>query len=523
MDHAKDFKPKLLYSTVSWEQNLSFVPPLLCCTFVGPSGQHHPAISIIFSKAGGPRPCHAGGLSMALGTEQCAVCGRSAVGTCPLCRKVGYCSRSCQKLDWLEDHATLCDAPQLALNGQQVEGPKDPKEEKSLSQEVELWRLEVERLWVELRDEESLDHLSELQPLLTDAEQLRKQGQVSCWLVPRSELQLGQQAILVTAPHSMALLRDGQAPHLKEGHTAEIAYGIAKHLDCSCLTWSFPERRRTELLWRVSKRINEQRGEEGQLGQLLDPRNRDPNFLATGELHQNTWFQQMTRALEHIQSHDQLNPWTSTFIEDMERNHGNGRKLKTLHIDVHGCQDPPTTPSHLTIGLGAMCFHAVDLGDTDAFKDAVFFGEALYQEFYRVLTKAHVSYRLRPADALLVRVAAPGPGEDECPRFSGAWRGTDRHTQSQQAVTFVGFSHSVQLELSKALRALLVADRTLLKGFAGALHSAWLQSKPRKSKVAYSNGKDGLTGINGINGLFNGDEAGSTKSEDEDEEGFSRY
>ena len=79
----KIFKPKLLYSTVSWEQNLSFVPPLLCCTFVGPSGQHHPAISIIFSKAGGPRPCHAGGLSMALGTEQCAVCGRSAVGTCP--------------------------------------------------------------------------------------------------------------------------------------------------------------------------------------------------------------------------------------------------------------------------------------------------------------------------------------------------------------------------------------------------------------------------------------------------------
>ena len=97
------------------------------------------------------------------------------------------------------------------------------------------------------------------------------------------------------------------------------------------------------------------------------------------------------------------------------------------------------------------------------------------------------------------------------PGFSGAWRGTDRHTQSQQAVTFVGFSHSVQLELSKALRALLVADRTLLKGFAGALHSAWLQSKARKSKVAYRNGKDGLTGINGINGLFNGDEAGSTK------------
>eukprot|EP00438_Fugacium_kawagutii_P004065 Skav200556 [mRNA] locus=scaffold2256:71431:72795:+ [translate_table: standard] len=453
---------------------------------------------------------------MALGTDLCVVCGRSALGTCPLCGAVGYCSRSCQKLDWLEDHATLCG--DIQRSAEDHKRRELPKEEKSLSEDVELWRLAVERLWVELRDEESLDHLSELQPLLTDAEQLSKGHGQTTWLVPRSDLQLGQQAVLVTAPHSMALLRDGQAPHLKEGNTAEIAYGIAKHLDGSCLTWSFPERRRTELLWRLSKRINDQRGSDyTRDGQLLDPRNRDPNFLATGELHQNTWFQQMTRALEHMQRQER------DFLTQL-----NG-KLETLHVDVHGCQDPPTTPSHLTIGLGAMCFHSVDHGDSEAFDDAVFFGEALLQEFYRVLTKAHVSYRLRPAGALLVRVAAPGPEDDECPRFSGAWRGTDRHTQSQQAVSFVGFSHAVQLELSKALRALLVADRTLLKNFAGALHSAWLQSRARKAKI----GPAASISVPGpieekleptyMDGKGNGDEAASTKSEDEDEDYFTRF
>ena len=420
---------------------------------------------------------------MALGPDLCAVCGRSAVGFCPLCQAVGYCSRSCQKLDWLEDHATLCGA-ELKVEDE-GKGTQQTEEKTSLSQEVEDWRRAVERLWVELRDEESLDNLSELQALLTDAEQLRKLDHTSCWLVPRSELQLGNQGILVTAPHSLALLRDGQAPHLKEGHTAEIAFGIAKHLDSCCLTWSFAERRRTELLWRLSRKINEQRGEM-QNGQLLDPRNRDPNYLATGELQLNTWFQQMAQALEHCQK--------MTFEEQQE----------ALHIDVHGCQDPPSTPSHLTIGLGAMCFHAVDLGDTEAFQDAVFFGEALYQEFYRVLTKAHVSYRLKPASALLVRVQAPGPEDDECPRFSGAWRGTDRLTQSQQAVS-LGFSHAVQLELSKALRGLLVADRSLLKAFAGALHSAWLQSKMSKTRKACDE----------ILQPFGDD--GSTKSEDEDD------
>ncbi len=422
-------------------------------------------------------------------TAFCVVCGRSALGTCPLCRSVCYCSRSCQKLDWLEDHATICGAEVLSAEEFHIGHGASREEAPSLSKEVEAWRVAVESLWLELHSEEDLDHLSELQPLLTDAEQLRKVGSNFSWQVPRSELQLGSSCILITAPHSMALLRDGHVPHLLERHTAEIAFGLARHLDGSCLTWSFAERRRTELLWRLSRRLNEQRGAQtgNTDGHLLDPRNRDPNFLATQELHQNAWFQQMIRALEHMISQDDMGLQTSLSLNGVKG--GKYNMLEALHIDVHGCQDPPSTPSPLTVGLGAMCFNALDHGDLKAYDQAVFFGQVLAKEFHCVLTNAHVSYRLPPSGALLVRLVAPKQGRDEeCPRFSGAWRGTDRHTQSQQAVCFVGFSHAVQLELSKSLRALLVADRALLKGFALALKNAWVQAKVAQRAVAYGNG-----------------------------------
>lgn len=395
------------------------------------------------------------------GAARCVVCGRAAEGVCPICQSATYCSRSCQKLDWLEDHATICtpaspEPPETTPEEVVHEGPKP------LSDLVQLWRVSVEKLWIELQDEEDLEHLSELAPLLTEAEESRN----GHWLVPRCELSLGQRPILVTAPHSMALLRDGQAPHLVEGNTAEIAGGIAEYLGGSCLTWSLSERRRTELLWRLSKRVNQQRGAlDIRDGHLLDPRNRDPNFLATGELNQNLWFQQMSKALQRMQTPD-------------------GRYLETLHVDVHGCQDPPNTPSHLTIGLGAMCFHAIDLGDSELFEWALHFGDRLHDEFQQVLSKASTSGRLRPR-ALLVRVAAPpsAEAEDECPRFSGAWRGMDRHTQSQQAVGFVGFSHSLQLEFSKALRQLLVMDDALLARFADALRTAWAHAKQYQTKA----------------------------------------
>ena len=231
--------------------------------------------------------------------------------------------------------------------------------------------------------------------------------------------------------------------------------------------------------------MNEERGRfDIRDGFLLDPRNRDPNFLATSELQKNAWFQQIRKLSE---------TWSLKF----------GIDLEMLHVDVHGCQDPPNTPSHLTVGLGAMCFHAIDLGDADAYEDAICFGNAVCRELSQVLAKAQ---GLRPR-AALVRLAAPGsmpcrieidrltedpriplcfvalsfegPEDENCaPRFSGAWRG-GRHTQSQQAIR-AGFTHAVQLELSKALRAILATDEILLSGFASALRAAWVQAKAAK-------------------------------------------
>mmetsp|Transcript_789 Transcript_789/g.1972 ORF Transcript_789/g.1972 Transcript_789/m.1972 type:complete len:390 (+) Transcript_789:81-1250(+) len=375
----------------------------------------------------------------------CVVCGRPAVGCCSVCQSVHYCSKTCQQLDWLEEHASLCEdlharLPQL-------------KETEADHSAVALWRLAVSKLWQELYEEEDLEDLEELDVLLAEAEEVH-QGTEGKWRQARCELlSFGSRPVLVTAPHCMALLRDGQSPHLVEKHTVEIAAGLAQHLEGSCLAWAAKERRRTELLWRLSKRVNEERGlQDIRDGHLLDPRNRDPNFLATWELETNSWFR-------HMRSKAEM--WGP----------------EALHVDVHGCQDPPNTPSHLTIGLGALCFRALETqktGNLEAFDSAMRFGQALCEELTLVLQKAHLAGHLRPK-APLVRLAAPGPGDEDCPRFSGAWRG-NRQTQSQQAV-FAGFSHAVQLELSKALRAVLAADGVLLAGFGSALRTAWVQAK----------------------------------------------
>ncbi|CAE7405347.1 unnamed protein product [Symbiodinium natans] len=404
----------------------------------------------------------------------CAVCGRAARGRCSLCGSAYYCSETCQLLDWFEDHAAHCRAQEEGSrdDGAAWEPPETPPRTPTVrpavaaddvrppeaDAAVERWRQSLSGLAEELFDEDDLEDLADLEVLLVSAEEMTGSGRPRCELAS-----FGPRPVLLTAPHCLALLRDGQSPHLVEKHTVEIATGIARHLEGSCLAWSALERRRTELLWRLSKRVNEERGRlDIRNGHLLDPRNRDPNFLATSELQTNSWFQQMLRASQ---------AWSFKFGPDLE----------ALHVDVHGCQDPPNTPSHLTVGLGAMCFHASDLGDTDGYENAMCFGHALCKELGQVLAKAEALQALRPR-AALVRLAAPGPEDDHCPRFSGAWRG-GRHTQSQQAI-LANFTHAVQLELSKALRGILATDEVLLSGFASALRAAWVQAKSAKAAAA---------------------------------------
>ena len=169
--------------------------------------------------------------------------------------------------------------------------------------------------------------------------------------------------------------------------------------------------------------MNEERGRlDIRNGHLLDPRNRDPNFLATSELQTNSWFQQMLRASQ---------AWSFKFGPDLE----------ALHVDVHGCQDPPNTPSHLTVGLGAMCFHASDLGDTDGYENAMCFGHALCKELGQVLAKAEALQALRPR-AALVRLAAPGVSEEKASNVClalSSWLFRTLPCQDLRTITAHGF------------------------------------------------------------------------------------
>jgi len=259
----------------------------------------------------------------------------------------------------------------------------------------------------------------------------------------------GQSPILVTAPHTIFLLRDGNAPHVVEVQTAGVTSALAKELGGACLQWTNREQRRSELLWNLS------RANGMPDGALLDPRNRDPNYLSTVELGMNDWHQHMVNTASEWQA-----------------NHGNGRAM--LHIDIHGCKNPPHTPSHLTVGLGAMLRRAERNDDDKERELALAFGSALRAELSEAIGQLE---NLQPS-AQLVRVIVPGSAGQDYARFSGAWPvETCRHTQSQQAVAFAGFSHSVQLELSKSLRKALIEDETAAPRLGNALRAAWAKAK----------------------------------------------
>jgi len=186
---------------------------------------------------------------------------------------------------------------------------------------------------------------------------------------------------------------------------------------------------------------------------FLDPRNRDPNHLLTTEVAENYWFKTMLNTAQC---------WRQSLGED----------AATLHVDVHGCRDPPHTPSHLTVGLGAMMTYAEKSGLADKVARVFNFGQALEVELTAVVTSMHLSPQVQP-----VRVIVPSDLNTHS-RFAGAWPpDTQRHTQTQQAVSFAAFEYSVQLELSKTLRRALLQNTAALAEFGGALMAALERAK----------------------------------------------
>jgi len=260
----------------------------------------------------------------------------------------------------------------------------------------------------------------------------------------------GGQPVLMTAPHNIYLRRDGQPPHMMEEYTTLIAQRLARHLGGTCLSWSRAEQKRSELHWCLAR---VRCGEADDLSSYLDPSNRDPNYLHSEEVTQNSWFRQMAR------------------FADKWRHTKDGSLRPIFHIDVHGCRDPPATPSHLTVGLAAMR-HEVEMGRGPLTPGRVeTFASALQAELTAVLSNLD----LKPRSERLVRVLVPTiSGGQTMERLSGAWPLEERrYTQSQQAMAFAGFTHSCQLELSKALRRALSRDDGATARLGRAVTKAW--------------------------------------------------
>jgi len=349
-----------------------------------------------------------------------------------------------QKLKVLEQdepqNTAVSDSPKPAPEKTAVEKPTNA----GLEQLLNRWKGVVNDLWPELSEEDAED-LEELHQLLEETEQMAKNG-----VTARCELcEDGMKPVLVTAPHCVYLLRDGQKPHVVEEYTAAIARAITRHLSGSSLMWTGSEQRATELLWCLSRR----RGSSP--GQALDPRNRDPNYLSTQELDGNPWYQQMLKTAKQ---------WREL----------KGAEVSLLHLDVHGCKDPPDTPSHLTVGLGAMRIQAERTGSDKELERVEVFGKALETELGPVLAEL----KLQPR-AKLVRVVIPSTQTLQShTRFAGAWKPADhRLTQTQQAVSFAGFQHAAQLEMSKTLRRALLQNQIGITRFSNALRAAWVKSK----------------------------------------------
>jgi hypothetical protein len=129
---------------------------------------------------------------------------------------------------------------------------------------------------------------------------------------------------VVTAPHTLKLIRDGQAAHSSEIHTRTLAQRFAEHIGGACITWTKRE------VDRVTKMI--------KAGKSPPTSNRDPNFLTTMELSTSPWFFYLVTARRSLLLATQ------------------GSMQRSIHCDIHGMKD--TTIEGMDVIFGT---HAIKL------------------------------------------------------------------------------------------------------------------------------------------------------------------
>jgi hypothetical protein len=212
---------------------------------------------------------------------------------------------------------------------------------------------------------------------------------------------------------------------------------------------------------------------------------------------------------------------------------GGGEGGWCLHVDVHGCRDPPAYPAHLIVGMGAMRHRyraeakrraeqgggssisssrddgggsassseggsggsqrreRADGGHTDARGEACdnepLFGhsqhpgdvEAAFACFEQALRR-ELADALAPVQRHLERLgkdmAEAALVRTDLPVLVGCWPAREQRYTSTQQTLRLGFSHAVQLEFSLALREALFRDSSLCTAVAVALHRACKQA-----------------------------------------------
>jgi len=265
--------------------------------------------------------------------------------------------------------------------------------------------------------------------------------------------EFGVRPVLVTAPHNAYLLRDGQQVHVLEEYTSWIARAIARELTGATICWTQQAQWHTEMLHALGQR-RRLLGKAQSAGELLDPRNRDPNYLLPSELAGNPWFLK-------------LREWAS-----------HAPPSRALHLDVHGCRDPPKHPAHAMLGFGAMRQHAERLPELErrAGLDRVgAFARALEGGVGALLAGL---LGVPPGEAVVITGLTQAVDELGNPvaTLQGAWPpGVGRLTQTQQSVSYAGVGHALQLELSWTLRHELVKDPAALAQLACTIRDIWLR------------------------------------------------
>ena len=293
----------------------------------------------------------------------------------------------------------------------------------------------------------------------------------------------GQKPIIVTAPHSILLHRDGNRLHLPEDHTFAIAMAIANVVKGTSVVWSRRERDKSLArmqIWRKAKKkaeesskINYTKEEIISIADAavnIDWVNRDPNFLyheqdnpSESELNVNPWCIALKDMCKYYQIQQKCDGGLDVAASNI------------FHVDIHGKQNDGV--SDLDLGLYCIAF---DIDKRQKIREALSF------ELNKIFKDTEFKVNAYPArfggnwgqhfitsDGNYTDDVNNTHSNNSAKKFKGKKKVIDKGVHPSR-LTLSSFSstlnmYSVQLELSKRLRDHLIRNQLLLTKFGDAI------------------------------------------------------